>query len=156
MDALWASIASFLLGFSFAVPWLIVRAGRWKSWYLAPLMPPLIWGRAIYGWPVGLMFIALPFLPLFGLQGDDFTAVSGYIGIAGVVLAFIMIIWTPAWAKPKWQRYLEDKYSWREIRGIFIPAWRKMDRKQWGQLLDSEEGIEELVRIARQQSGQEL
>lgn len=156
MELFWNSVTLILFGFSFAIPWLIVRLGVWKSWYLVPFMPPLIWGRAIYGWPVGLMFIALPFLPLFGLQGDDFTGVSGYIGIAGVVLAFIMIIWTPGWAKPKWQRYLEDNYSWREIRGIFIPTWRKMDWKQWGQLLDSIEGIEELVRIARQQSGQEL
>lgn len=151
MNAFWASTVSFLFGISFAVPWFLVRIGVLKAWYLAPFMPPLIWGRAIFGWPVGTMFIALPFLPLLGLQGDAGTTVAGYIGIVGLALAFVMIIWTPGWAKPKWQRYLEDKYSWREIRGIFIPAWRKMDRKQWGQLLDSEEGIEELVRIARQQ-----
>ena len=90
------------------------------------------------------------------LSDDAFMIVLGWTSLVGGILGLVMIIWTPAWAKPKWQRYLEDKYSWREIRGVFIPAWRKMERKQWGQLLDSEEGIEELVRIARQQSGQEL
>ena len=152
MNTFSASVISFLFGFSFVVPWIFVRMGLWKTWYLVPFVPPLIWGRALFGWPVGLMFIVLPFLPLVGLQGDAFTAMSGYIGMGGLVLAIIMILWTPGWAKPTWQRYLEDKYSWREIRAVFIPAWREMDRKQWSQLLDSEQGIEQLVKLAREKS----
>ena len=71
--------------------------------------------------------------------------------MSGAVLAVVMIVWTPGWAKPKWQRYLEDRYSWREIRGTFIPVWRKMDRQEWATLLDSEAGIRELVRRAREE-----
>ena len=140
----------FLFGFSFAVPWIFVRIGLYKSWYLAPAMPPLIWGKAIYGWPIGLMFVSLPFIYLFGLRGDEGLSVAAFIGVLGVILAIIMIVWTPSWAKPAWQRYLETNYTWREVRGVFIPAWRKMDPWEWSAMMDTEEGIEELIKQARQ------
>lgn len=149
-DRLLASISSILFGVFFMLPWVMVRSGKHKRWYLAPFAPPLMWGRAVYMWPMGTFFLVLPFLPLFGFQKDALNNASGIIAITALVFAIIMIGWTPDWAKPKWQRYLEDKYTWSEIRGTFIPAWRKMDRKEWATLLDSEAGIRELVRRARQ------
>jgi hypothetical protein len=151
MTPLLALVISFFFGLSFSVPWIFVRIGIYKRWYLAPFAPPLMWSRVIFGWPIGAMFVSLPFLYLLGLRGNAGTNASGLIGIIGLVLAVIMIGWTPGWAKPKWQRYIEDKYTGAEIRSTFIPVWRKMDRKKWSQLLDSEEGIEELVRIAREE-----
>jgi hypothetical protein len=64
-----------------------------------------------------------------------------------------MILWQPRWAKPDWQRYLEDNYSWSEIRNVLIPYWRQMDRSTWNTLMDSEEGIDKLVRMARKEWG---
>ena len=36
-----------------------------------------------------------------------------------------------------------------------MPVWRVMDAKRWGKLLDSEEGIDELVAIARAELGEQ-
>ena len=150
MVRFWGSIFSVLLGMPVYLPWVLARVGRYKSWYLAPFMPPIIWGRAIYGWPASALFVFAPFVGLLPIGSDGRGLLMGVIGILGVLVAIIMIIWTPGWAKPPWQRYLEDQYTWSEIRGTFIPAWRKMDRKEWATLLDSEAGIRELVRRARQ------
>ena len=149
MERFWGSIFSILLGAPVYLPWIFIRMGKYKSWYLAPFMPPLMWGRAAYGWPASAVFVLAPFVGILPLAPDEKGIVMGIIGILGVIVAIIMILWTPDWAKPKWQRYLEEKYSWREIRGVFIPAWRKMDRQEWAALLDSEAGIRELVRQAR-------
>lgn len=96
------------------------------------------------------MFIFLTFIHLTGVSDDIFMSMIGTVGITGVFLGIVMIIWTPGWAKPAWQRYLEENYTWQEIRGVFIPTWRKMNRREWTTLMDSEEGIEELVSRARQ------
>lgn len=133
------------------IPWILIRVGKYKRWYLAPFVPPFIWGRAFYGWPATAVFIFSPILAVLPVSDDTFMSLLGWISLVGVVLGIIMMIWTPGWAKPKWQRYLEAKYTGSEIRSTLIPVWRKMDRKKWSQLLDSEEGIEELVRIARQE-----
>lgn len=132
------------------LPWLLARMGYYKRWYLAPFAPPLMWGKAIYGWPISLFFVVTPLVFLVGIRGEQFDTVVSWLIISSFILTFFMLLWTPDWAKPKWQRYLEDKYSWREIRAVFIPAWREMDRKQWSQLLDSEQGIEQLVKLARE------
>ncbi len=64
-------------------------------------------------------------------------------------MAPIIAIWTPRWAKPNWQRYLETTTPPDSIRA-FIPAWREMDKQEWSAYLDSEAGNEELVKITRQ------
>ena len=94
-------------------------------------------------------FFAPHFAALLGRTGDSGLEVANLFSLTGLVLAIIMMIWTPKWAKPKWQYYLESKYTQSEIRNTFIPAWRKMDQQEWGNLLDSEEGIAELVEYAR-------
>ncbi|MDA0244539.1 MAG: hypothetical protein OT477_14065 [Chloroflexi bacterium] len=140
------------LGFSsiFYGPWVLVRVGWYKLWYLAPALPSLIYGRAIYGWPICAVFIAPPFVALFPTPPEDIII---YIGIISIIATIWMIIWTPAWAKPFWQRYLESTYSYGEISGVFLPAWRKMDRREWSKKMDTKEGIEELVAYARQGRG---
>lgn len=132
------------------LPWLLARMGYYKRWYLAPFAPPLMWGKAIYLWPISLFFVSAPIVSFLGITGSLASTVMAWISPISIILAFNMLLWTPGWAKPTWQRYLEDKYSWREIREVFIPAWREMDRKQWSQLLDSEQGIEQLVKLARE------
>lgn len=148
MEKLLASILSFAFGAPLYLPWILARMGIYKGWYLAYDIPPLIWKRAIFMWPASAVFVSPPFVALLGLKGDNFGTAVAIASVLGIILAVIMAIWTPGWAKPKWQRYLEDHYSRQEIRS-FIPAWRKMDRRSWSQLLDSEAGIEQLVAMAR-------
>jgi hypothetical protein len=145
------SIFSIVLGAPLYLPWVLARVGIYKRWYLAPFMPPLMWSRAIYAWPASALFITAPLVGLLPIDGDARGLVLGIVSMLGVVLAIVMILWTPGWAKPDWQRYLEDNYPWWEIRRVFIPAWQKMDRAYWSKLMDSEEGIEELVRMAREE-----
>jgi hypothetical protein len=151
-----ATIVSFLLGAPLYLPWLFVKFGRYKTWYLAPALPPLIYGRALYGWPLCAVFISPPFVALFGYSGDEGLEIIAVIGLIGVVCGFWMIIWTPDWAKPFWQRHLESAYSYQEIRTVFLPAWRKMDRREWSNMMETKEGIEELVVYARQGRGKRL
>lgn len=133
------------------LPWLLARLGYYKRWYLAPFAPPIMWGKAIYGWPISLFFLVGPLVALLGIKGDLALTIMSWLSILSIVLAFLMLLWTPRWAKPQWQLYLEDNHSYQEIRQVFIPAWRKMDRHEWSQLLDSESGIRKLVRIAQEQ-----
>ena len=147
---LWSFAAPLL------IPWIMIRIGKFKSWYLAYSAPPFMWGRAFYGWPATAIFIFSPILAMLPISDDVFMTLVAWLSVIGVLFGIIMIIWTPNWAKPDWQRYLETNYSWLEIRGVFIPAWRKMNRKEWTILLDSEVGIEELVQYARESQKQEI
>jgi hypothetical protein len=148
MKWFFGSLLASLFGLPIYLPWVLARIGIYKRWYLAYSLPPLIWGRAIFMWPVSAVFVCAPFIGLIPVGSDEKGTIWAIVSVAGVILAVIMVIWTPSWAKPKWQRYLEDCYSRAEIR-TFILVWREMDRRTWGELLDSEEGIEELVAIAR-------
>jgi len=82
-----------------------------------------------------VFFWSAPFLALIP-NGEVGSAIWGYIGVVGAVSGLIIAIWTPRWAKPRWQQYLEDTYSKAEIRR-YIPVWRVMDAKQWSNLLDT-------------------
>ena len=73
----------------------------------------------------------------------------------GIIITPIIIIWTPSWAKPKWQRYLEENCSQEEIR-VFIPVWREMDKQEWSDYLDSEEGIDKLLKITREKINKDV
>ncbi|MEA3396498.1 MAG: hypothetical protein U9R05_03455 [Chloroflexota bacterium] len=70
------------------------------------------------------------------------------VSVAGIVLTVVLGTWNPRWLKPAWQRRLEDRYSRDQIE-TFIRVWRQMDRREWGRLIETEEGLEELVRRAR-------
>lgn len=153
MERVLGFLMSFTFGLLFYGPWLLVRFGLYKIWYIAPAMPPLIWGRAVYGWPLGIMFILGPFLSLIPTTIDIRTEILHYIVLMSIVMTLWMLIWPPAWAKPFWQRHLESAYSYQEIRTVFLPAWRKMDKREWSKMMETKKGIEELVAYARQGRG---
>lgn len=152
MDLLLGTLMMWVFGSPLYLPWIFARLGKYKRWYLAYFAPPVMWGKVIYAWPASAGFIVTPLIVLIPNHGDLRLLVWGIIGTVGVILGFLMVLWQPKWAKPDWQRYLEDKYAWREIRGVFIPHWRQMDRQTWNRLMDSEEGIDELVRMAREKT----
>ncbi len=151
MEKVAASFVSILIGTPLYVPWLFARFGKYKRWYLAYFAPPFMWNKAIFAWPASTGFVVLPVIGLLPISSDLRTLILGIIGVSGVLVGFLMMLWTPRWAKPIWQRYLEDNYDWLEIRRVFIPHWRQMDRSTWNTLMDSEEGIDELVRLAREE-----
>jgi len=129
-------------GLPLYLPWVLVRFGKYKRWYLALFIPPFSWSRSIYLWPASLFFVSMPCVALLPIDSRENALISTLF--LGIILAFVMMIWPPGWAKPKWQRYLEANYSQEQIRRC-IPLWREMERRQWSQLLDSEAGIDELV-----------
>jgi len=144
-------ILAFLFSFSIAspiyLPWVLARFGKYRGWYLARFVPPFTWSRSVYFFPASAFFLIMPFAILVPVEMR--VMFINLVGFTGFILAPIIAIWTPRWLKPGWQRYLEDKYSQDSIRA-FIPVWREMDKQEWSAYLDSEAGIEELVKITRQ------
>ena len=69
------------------------------------------------------------------------VAMIDFLLISGVVIA----IWNPPWANPAWLQRLEAQYDEDTIRTL-IANWRKMDRKEWGALIETQQGLDELVR----------
>lgn len=99
------------------------------------------------------MFILGPFVGLIPITTEQRGEIIGYIALAGMIATAWMLIWSPGWAKPFWQRYLESTYSYGEISGVFLPVWRQMDRWEWSKKMETKEGIEELVAYARKGRG---
>lgn len=148
MERLAAAIVSWLIGAPIYMPWLLARLGFYKGWYLAPFIPPFSWRRWILVWPMSAFFVCMPFVGLLPLSPDDKLNVLATIGVIGFVFAILLILWNPRWAKPAWQRRLEERYTHRQINK-FLDVWRHMDRSEWGRLIETEEGLEELVRRAQ-------
>ncbi|MDY7076796.1 MAG: hypothetical protein SXV54_07705 [Chloroflexota bacterium] len=73
--------------------------------------------------------------------------------LGSCLLCLVFAIWQPRWLKPTWQRRLEDQYSQAEINTVFRPAWRKMNHREWSHLIETEEGLEQLVQMARSVHG---
>ena len=129
------------------LPWLLARLGYYKKWYFAPFIPPFSWRGWIQVWPLSLFFVGSPLLALLPLTGNLRIMIWGLLGIIGLLLAIIMILWTPRWAKPAWQRRLEDRFSHEQI-SAFISVWRKMPFSQWSDMIETEEGMLELADYA--------
>ena len=149
MEKILAIVLLWLMGMPIYLPGLLARLGVYKNWYLIPFMPPFAWRGIVYMWPFSAFFVCAPFMSLLPLNEDERLQVLAGIGVVGLIFAIILALRQPSWAKPKWLRRLEDQYDYDEINLIFIPAWRKMDRKRWGRLIETEEGLRTLVRLAR-------
>jgi hypothetical protein len=74
-------------------------------------------------------------------------AILGGVSVAGIAFALVLVLWTPRWAKPVWQRRLEDRFSHEQI-SAFISVWRKIPFSQWSDMIDTEEGMLELADYA--------
>ncbi len=139
---------SWLLGSFLFVPGLLVRLGMWKDWYLSPNIPPFAIKRFVYaGMPASMIFVLAPILAFVPADPDTKLDIWAGIGVSGFAIGIILAFWAPRWAKPAWQRRLEDRYSYAEIN-MFLPVWQRMDHKEWGRLVGTEEGLKELVEKA--------
>lgn len=129
------------------LPWILFKLGHIKGIYIMPRLPPVMWWKGIYIWPAGVVFISPAIGYFLGIRDSDLTF-EAYLSGVGLLVAVFMIIFTPNWAKPKWLRYLEGNYPYREIRR-YIPVWRQMS-KEWVWLMDSKDGIDKAVIIAQE------
>ena len=129
----------------------MIRFGKWKDWYLSPTVPPFAFKRAVHlGIPFSFFFLFAPFLALVPVAPDTKLNIWAGIGVTGIVGGIVLAVWAPGWAKPEWQRRLEDRYNHDEI-AEFLKVWRQMDRKEWGRLIETEEGLRQLVEMAEGQ-----
>lgn len=129
------------------LPWLLARLGYYKRWYLAPFIPPFSWRGWIQLWPLSAFFICIPLLALTSISDDVFMKSIVVVGTLGVIFAFLMVNKTPSWAKPEWQRRLEDLFSYEQI-SAFINSWHKLPFPKWSEMINTEEGMLELVDYA--------
>ncbi len=110
-------------------------------------MPPFSWRGWIQLWPASAVFVCYPVIALSPLSDDVVMQLWAIVSLVGIALALIMTLWTPRWAKPAWQRRLEDRFSHEQI-SAFISVWRKMPFSQWSDMIETEEGMLELADYA--------
>ena len=140
-------IIMWLLGAPIYLPWVLSQLGFYRGWYLVSFMPPFIGKWTIHLWPLSAVFVCYPFIALSPLNDDVVMKVWAGVSIAGFILTLVLGICNPRWAKPAWQRRLEDRYSRDEI-AEFLRVWRQMDRREWGRLIETEKGLKQLVKMA--------
>lgn len=146
MELVWLT----LVGLIFAALGISVRFGWYKTWYIKKTYPPFTYRAAIYfAFPFSLFWFFFPIVALLPIPRESKSALA-VVGMFGsFLLCLVFAIWQPRWLKPTWQRRLENRYNQAEIDTVFRPAWRGMDRREWGKLIETEEGLEQLVQMAR-------
>lgn len=124
-----------------------VRSGRSKGWYLRTYRP---FGRKLLlplCISLSLAWFTLPVVAILPIPKES-RSVLGQIGmLSPLVLTPLLAIWQPWWLDPVWLRRLESQYDRGTIKAL-IENWRKMDRAEWGRLIETQQGLDELVRRA--------
>jgi hypothetical protein len=147
-EKIFAVLLLWMPGLILAGPGLLIRFGVWKTWYLAPVTPFTAKPMVLLGIPFSLFFWCMPIIALLPIDDDTYMRWIAIVGVIGTILGIVIADVSPGWAKPTWQRRLEERYSKEEINE-FLQVWRKMDQQEWARLIGTDEGLEELVRIAR-------
>lgn len=141
------SIFSILVGAPIYLPWVLARSGIYKRWYFAPFIPPFSWRGWIQLWPISALFVCAPIIGLLPINADERLTAWAIVGVGGVMFALVIVVWTPGWAKPSWQRRLEDRFSYKQITE-FIHIWKNMPFHEWCNKIETETGMLELVDYA--------
>jgi hypothetical protein len=133
------------IGLAFWVLGILIRVGVWKAWFLKQDLPPIRMRASVYVvFPLGLAFLAAPIINIAASSemqaANAATAFLGSVAVLGTILA----LWQPWWLKPTWLQRLESQYDSDTINAL-IAEWRKMDRKEWGALIETQQGLDELV-----------
>jgi len=127
---------------------ILMRVGRWKTWFLKRDLPPVTMKASLYAaFPLGLAFLAAPVINI--VASSEMQAARVAIGFlwSMAILGTILALWQPRWLKPIWLQRLDSQYDSDTINAL-IAEWRKMDRKEWGALIETQQGLDELVRRA--------
>jgi hypothetical protein len=147
-DILKGILICFLMGLPFLALGMAIRLGMWKSWYLQRYYPVIAMKRSRHlAIPIGLIWFLLPICLLTRPEGPAAWNRVTIMGFGVLLVGIALAIWEPGWMNPTWQRRLEAQYDGGTIRTL-IAKWRKMDRKEWGGLIETQQGLDELVRRA--------
>lgn len=98
-------------------------------------------------WPLSAVFVCYPFIAISPLSDENVMKVWALVAVLGIIMSALMILKNPRWAKPLWQRRLEDLFSYEQI-SAFIKTWRNLPFSQWCNMIDTEEGMLELADYA--------
>lgn len=140
-----------MMGVAMLVLGLYIRAGGFKTWYLARGTPIII-PRAIQNMliPLGLSFIAAEVITSDLIPtkspGDVFFWIVMSMFIASIALG----IWNPRWLQPRWLVYLEDEYGtvmWHLLQEA------AQDPKRWEQQVRTQEDLETWAEETRKKLG---
>jgi hypothetical protein len=136
-------------GLLLAVMGILIRAGRYKRWYLVNDNTMFYHKAACYALiPSGLAFLSLAALPLLPAAGSGQDLISNVffllMGI-GVLLTF----WQPKWLKPDWVRWLEENHA--DILDLLVEDAR--ETPSWEKRVSTQVGLEQWVAETQQKHG---
>lgn len=147
MEKIIGSIILWVFAAPVYLPWLLARFGHYKKWYFSRFVPPFSWRGWIQLWPLSSVFIFYPIIAISPLSDENVMKVWSWIAVFGIMSSIFMVLKTPRWAKPTWQRRLEDRFSHAQI-SAFIVTWRKLPFSTWCEMIETEDGMFELADYA--------
>jgi hypothetical protein len=133
--------------------YILIRTGLFKSWYILKPLPGLLEPAMMYGAPLfGLAFIAIAVDAMLPAENVDAAGWRGFfIIILFVFSGFALMIWQPAWIKPRWIRWLEREYGY--CLDILRKEALNMGRWNWEAQVRTQADLERWVKevVARHQ-----
>jgi hypothetical protein len=144
-----------VIGLIFLAMAILIRSGRYKRWYLGPMLPPFRFKSAMYfGFPFCLFWFTPPILALLPIPKEAQSVLLEIGWGSSFVLSALFAIWQPRWLKPTWLRRLEDQYN-RPTERLLEARWRRrikegqMSYQEWAQRIETQKGLDELVQQVR-------
>jgi hypothetical protein len=151
-NALYVSFGLILSGLVMIVIGVLRRLGKSKTWYLVPNYYVLLPKGVSYALPViGIM------CTLFGVgilinNPEIAYKILNWMIIPLLILSGLIIIFQPAWFKPKWVCWLEKNHG--DILGLLIEEARQTpDWRDWARRVNTQEGLEVWVAEVRRKNG---
>ncbi len=146
MGASGAAIFLILIGLGLITWGGLVRAGRYKRWYLMDDNSIFFDKSAHYAFiPLGLSLISLSIMLLLPRlsEASDYAFYGSFV-LCG--LGVILFFWQPRWLKPDWVYWLEKNHA--DILDLLIKESR--ETSSWEQRVSTQAGLEQWVAEARQ------
>lgn len=125
--------------------YVLVRTGKFKSWYILQPLPGLLEPAMMYGAPLfGLAFVAIAVLAMLPAKNVDTAGWRGFFAIIAFVFSgFGLMIWQPPWLKPRWIRWIEREYGY--CLDILMEEAQKMGRWNWEAQVRTQAALERWV-----------
>jgi hypothetical protein len=128
---------------------ILVRIGKLRHWFLMPTYPVLMPKAAVYAQlPLGLMLIGMA-ASLFMPTPEVARGVWLWTVFPLFAIALVLAIWQPAWLKPRWVRWLEEKQS--DILDLLLEEGRQTP--DWASKVSTQEDLEQWVAEVRRKPG---
>ncbi len=151
-DALKAFSGLALIGTVCFLLWLLVRLGKWKSWWIRTTpSSPLAWSITPYlVLPISVYLFVWSLIMLIPDKEIRITLFD-FILCIGFPVSFVFGIYIaiiqPRWWLPGWLRYLHDYHQ--NIIELLQDEASEMGAKEWGRRVSTQEGLENWVEEVR-------